>query len=246
LVHRPLAPALPLAIAIALLALLASAGVAEAANRRVAISDYRWSSEDVRIDLGEHVTWYWTGPDTMHSVTGDSPSSAGLDSDSGKNIPDHPVGDTFRLSFGQPGTYSFTCKLHSSVRGTVTVSDVAGDPLAEPDPVPPNRVDLRAPHPRNLRLAQHRFSGRGTQLRFDLGERGKLDADYYRLNRHGRTFAGWARWSAYVGENEIRFGSRGKHFDAAPGRYVAELRTTDRSHNTGKPRRARFEIVRRG
>jgi len=242
LVHRPLAVS-PIVAALACLAL---AGAADAANRRIAISDYRWSAQDVQIDLGEHVTWYWTGPDTMHSVTGDSPSSAGLDSDAGRNIPDHPVGDSFQLSFGRPGTYSFTCKLHSSVRGTVTVSGVPGDAVAEPDPVPANRVDLRAPRPRDMRLAERRFSGRGTQLQFDLGERAKLDADYYRIDRHGRSFAGWARWSAYIGENEVRFGARGKHFDAAPGRYVAELRSTDRSHNIGKPRQVRFEIVRHG
>ena len=39
--------------------------------RKVAIGHYQWSHAVVHVDLGEHVTWYWVGPDTMHSVTGD-------------------------------------------------------------------------------------------------------------------------------------------------------------------------------
>ena len=53
----------------------ASAG---AANRRVAIGHYQWSIPQIHLDLGEHVTWYWVGPDTLHSVTGTSPNDAGL------------------------------------------------------------------------------------------------------------------------------------------------------------------------
>ena len=232
-----------LAAGLVLVGGLAIAPGAEAANRRISISNYQWSNEDVQVDLGEHVTWYWVGPDIVHSVTGDSPNSLGLDSDPGNNLPQHPVGDTFELSFDQPGTYSFRCKLHSSVRGTVTVSSTPGDPQAEPDPVPANKVDLKAPKIRDLALAGNPLRGRGGQLRFALGERSKIDADYYRLRRHGpRTYAGWDRWSAYVGYNEIRFGGRGKHFDAEPGRYLALLRATDRQNNTGKPRSVRFAI----
>ncbi len=241
MVHRQLTAAL--ATALAALAALSAAPGADAANRRIAISNYQWSSEDVHVDLGEHVTWYWVGPDTMHSVTGDGPGAFGLDSDPGRNIPDHPVGDSFRLGFDAPGTYSFTCKLHSSVRGTVTVSNVSGNPSFEPDPVPPNRVDLRAPRLRKLRLDGSPLRGRGGQLHFLLGERARLDADYFLLDGGHRRFAGWAKWNGYIGENQVRFAARAEHFDAAPGRYVAELRATDRSNNTGKPRRIRFEIA---
>lgn len=232
------------ACALAALIALAGAAGADAANRRIAIADFQWSSEDVRIDLGEHVTWYWTGPDTIHSVTGDGPESSGLDSDPGENFPEHPVGDSFQLRFDAPGSYSFVCKLHSSVRGTVTVSNVPGDPIAEPDPVPANRVDLRAPRLRKLSLERTPIRGRGGQLHFSLGERARVEADYYRLENGRKRFAGWARWNGYIGENEIRFGGRRKHFDADPGRYVAELRATDRSNNTGKARGIRFEIAR--
>ncbi len=232
-----------LAAAAALLATLLLATNADAANRRVAISNYQWSDRALELDLGEHVTWYWVGPDTMHSVTGDSPNAFGIDSDKGIGLPNHTIGDSFQQSFDAPGTYNLVCKLHSTVRGTVTVSDTPGDPASEPDPVPPSRVDLKAPRMRGIALATNPIRGRGGQLHFDLGERAEVDADYYRLGSGGRRqFAGWAKWSAYVGLNEVRFGGRGKHFRAAPGRYVAELRATDRDQNTSDPRPVRFEI----
>ncbi len=232
-----------LAVALALAALVPAA--AEGANRRIAISNYQWSSPEIALDLGEHATWYWVGPDVVHSVTGDSANAAGLDSDPNDTLPQHPVGDSFEISFNEPGVYDFVCKLHSTVRGTVTVSNTPGDPVSEPDPVPPNLVDLKAPKLRKLALSSP-LTGRGGPLRFTLGEPAKLDADYFRRGRNGeRTFAGYAKWRGYLGLNQIRFGARGRHFDAKPGRYVAELRATDRDNNLSKPRTVRFEIRRR-
>ena len=109
--------------------------------------------------------------------------------------------------------------------------------------MPPARVDLKSPRIRRISLAKPVFRGVGSQLHFALGERAKLDAEYYRLGRNGkRKFAGWHRWNAYVGDNEVRFGGRAKHFDAAPGRYVAELRATDRGQNESPTRRVHFRI----
>ena len=144
--------------------LLATAAPADGANRRVAISNYQWSDESIELDLGEHVTWYWVGPDTMHSVTGESPNALGIDSDPGIDLPQHRIGDSFQLAFETPGTYELVCKLHSTVRGTVTVSDTPGDPAAEPDPVPASQVDLKAPRIRELSLADRSLRGRGGQL----------------------------------------------------------------------------------
>lgn len=220
---------------------------ASAANRRIAISNYQWSDPAIELDLGEHATWYWVGPDTMHSVTGDSPNARGFDSDAGNGLPEHPVGDSFQVSFDAPGTYQFVCKLHSTVRGTVTVSDTPGDPASEPDPVPASRVDQKAPRIRDLTLGRNPIRGRGGQLTFSLGERAKADADYFHREPGGkREFAGWAKWNAHIGLNEIRFGGRGEHFDAEPGRYVAEIRATDGEGNLSEPRKLNFEIARGG
>ena len=107
---------------------------ADAANRRVAISNYQWSDRALELDLGEHVTWYWVGPDTMHSVTGDSPNARGIDSDTGIDLPEHHDRRQLPASFDAAGTYKLVCKLHSTVRGTVTVSDTPGDPASRARP----------------------------------------------------------------------------------------------------------------
>ena len=81
----------------------------------------------VELDLGEHVTWYWVGPDTMHSVTGDVAERARIDSDAGNGLPHHPIGDSYRVDFDNPGTYDLaSASCTASVRGTVTVSDTPG------------------------------------------------------------------------------------------------------------------------
>ena len=229
-----------------LLALALVPASAGAANRRISISDYRWSDPDIHIDLGEHVTWYWIGPDTMHSVTGTSDNDRGLDSDPDTTQPNHRIGDDYQLAFDDPGVYLFQCKLHSTVRGTITVSASPGDPASEPDPVPKSKVDLRPPRLTGLRLGSHTLGRRGTNMTFSLGDRGKLDADFYRYDRRGhRHFAGYASWKAHVGLNGVRFGDRRKHFRPRPGSYLAVVRASDRSRNTAEPRRLHFRIRRR-
>jgi hypothetical protein len=180
----------------------------------------------------------------MHSVTGTSANDEGIDSDKGRDFPHHDLGSSFQLSFNTPGTYTFQCKLHSAVRGTVIVSDKPGDPNAEPDPVPPNNVDLTPPYMDGLHLDASRFAKTGTRLRFGLDERGSVDAEIYRLSgpKQRRHFAGWQRWTAYVGLNSVRFANRSKHFEPRPGRYLAEVRATDRSNNTGRAQQVAFTI----
>lgn len=229
-----------------LLVALAIVPAADAANRRVSISDYRWSQPDLQVDLGEHVTWYWVGPDTMHSVTGTSPNSLAVDSDPGVSQPDHRIGDTFQTSFDQPGVYSFHCKLHTTVKGTVTVSADPGDPASEPDPVPQSKVDRSPPQLRDVRLGAPRFGRRGTSLRFSIGENARVSADYYRYDPDGRRrFSGYAAWRAHIGFNGVRLANSRKHFDPRPGSYLAVLQATDEADNVSATQRVEFEIRKR-
>jgi plastocyanin len=238
---------LTLAAGAALATALLAAPAALGANQRVAISDYRWSEPELQIDLGEHVTWYWTGPDTMHSVTGVSSNAAGIESDPDVSMPNHPVGDSFQASFDEPGLYSFHCRLHSSVRGTVEVSADPGDPISEPDPIPPNRVDATPPLMTELRLARPSFRrGKGV-LHLALGERATVNAEYWKLRRPGsrprRAYRGWQEWSAHIGYNALRFATNGPRFNPRPGRYLAIVDATDASSNTGRAHRLRFSIL---
>ena len=197
---------------------------AGAVSHRVAIGHYQWSQPQVEIDLGEHVTWYWVGPDTMHSVTGTSANDAGVDTDPGTNLPHHDIGDSFKHSFEAPGTYTFHCKLHPAVAGTVVVSANPGDPNTEVDPVPHSNVDLKPPSLSGLRLRRTAFPRHGTTLHFALNEAASLDAEYYRLPDPGagpsRTTepsrageSGTAVTSAY---NHVHFATGGKHFTPPP------------------------------
>jgi plastocyanin len=245
LVHRQLARAAALA-----LLLLASAMVlpslAAASNSRVSISNYQWSTPEVDLDLGEHATWYWTGPDTMHSVTGTSANSLQWDSDPG-NQPFHNIGDDYQITFSQPGIYHFQCKLHSLVAGTVVVSNTPGDPTSEPDPIPKSNVDTHAPTMRTVRLGAYKFGPRGAPLQYSLSERGKLDIEYYRYSGFGKnkgkaSFAGYATAKSYVGYNRVRLGSRKPHFKPKPGLYRVDLRVSDSSNNISKVKHRQFRI----
>ncbi len=233
----------PVAVATVLIFAFVLAAPSLAANRRISISHYRWSDPDIHINLGEHVTWYWIGPDTMHSITGSGANDASVDSDPGTDTPRHDIGDSFKAGFDAPGVYSFHCKLHPFVRGTVTVSAVPGDPDTEPDPVPQSNIDLTPPYIDGVHLAKRSFDRTGTTLEYGSDERATLDAEIYRVGRHHLRFAGWRVWKqGHVGYNRVHFGSRSPHFDADPGRYRAFVRATDASHNESRTHRLRFSI----
>jgi plastocyanin len=235
-----------------LLAVTMTAAPAQAGSTRVSISDFRWS-KDPQIDLGESVTWDWIGPDTMHSVTGQAPNASQWDSDPGPVNP-HPLGDSFKVSFDLPGVYNFVCKLHSSVRGTVTVSSNPGDPFSDPGPQAPLNFDLIPPNVQRIFLTSSRVSnrGNGVGLSFESNERGTASADYYRLVTRGRgnnkrtvrEFAGFTTWGIHVGNNLVRFAPKGPAFQPKPGRYVALFFATDKASNSTPETTLRFEIFR--
>jgi plastocyanin len=246
-VHRqPLTrPALALvALATAAVAPALLAAPARAADAKVAIGNYRWSHPVVHVDRGQRVTWYWIGPDTMHSVTGVSANDAGVDSDPGRPEPDHHLGDRFRLSFTAPGVYEFRCKLHPVVHGEVIVSTTPGNPADDPDPIPPLSVDLTRPTLTDVSLASRHPSLTGTNLHLALDDPSVIDAEIWHTDAPGRrtTYAGWQQWHAHIGFNELPFAVRGRHFRPRPGRYVASLTATDTYNNVSRARTLRFAI----
>jgi plastocyanin len=218
--------------------------IARAADAKIAIGHYKWSHPVVHVDLGQHVTWYWVGPDTMHSVTGISTNDLTLDSDPRTSEPHHRIGDKFQLSFSQPGVYEFQCKLHPIVHGEVIVSDTPGDPADDPDPIPPPNVDLMRPQLSGISLQPRHFSLGGTTLHFTLDDSSTIDAEIWHTV-HGRraTYAGWQQWSGHIGFNQIRFASRHRHFKPRPGSYIAYLTPTDLFANVGATKTVRFKIA---
>jgi plastocyanin len=222
---------------------LTAVSTARAADAKVAIGHYRWTPDVVHVDLGEHVTWYWVGPDTMHSVTGISANDLGIDSDPGTSVPHHKLGDTFSVTFTQPGTYLFHCKMHPIVRGEVIVSDVPGDPLDNPDPVPPLNLNLMTPHVSSIHLRPASFGTAGTTIHYALDDRSTIDAEiWHDVRGHRGGYAGWQQFHGHIGFNFASFAARGPHFRPRPGRYLALLTPTDPDHNVGPTRRISFTI----
>ena len=229
-----------LALVVLAAALLLPA-LADASNRRIAISDYKWSDDSLHLDLGEHVTWYWTGPDTMHSVTGQPPNATQWDSDPG-TLPQHNIGDDYQVDVRQARRLQLPVQDPFAGPGHVAVSNTPGDPDSEPDPVPKSNVDLKKPVLRDARVPA-KFGPRGAPLQYSLSEHGKLDVEYYRYKGKGKPkFAGYATYKAHVGYNRARVGERKPHFKPKRGRYMIELRATDNAHNTSKVQRLRFRI----
>lgn len=224
---------------------------AQAGNTRISISNFQWS-KNAQIDLDESVTWDWLGPDTQHSVSGVPPNASQWDSDPGGVI-GHPLGDTFSVSFDQPGVYTFQCKLHNSVRGTVTVSGNPGDPVSDPGPQPSLNFDLIPPNLTGPYLTRTRLgpNGKGTGMKFGINEVSTISADYYRLIRIGKgrrtrwisRFVGFDEWSNHVGLNTINFARRSKSFPAGPGRYYSNVYATDESSNSTPTFRMKFIMV---
>jgi plastocyanin len=224
---------------------LAVAPSALASNTRVSISNYAWAPAQVHIDLDEKVTWDWLGPDLAHSVTGASANARQWDSDPNTDAPYHRPGFSYTIQFTQPGAYAFICKLHPFVRGEVIVSSDPGNPNSDPGPQAPLRIDVKKPTLSKVKLKRDRFSGaKGVGMSASISERGSLEAEYYRTGAGGkRAYSGYAEWRVSKGVNRLQLGTRWKHFRAAPGRYEAVLRATDRAANTSKPATTRFVIV---
>lgn len=82
-----------------------------AASVTVTIKDFEFSPASVTIDQGDTVTWHNIGP-TPHSATAKDGS---FDTDVFRK------GGSRSHTFTQPGTFSYYCKPHPFMKGTVTV-----------------------------------------------------------------------------------------------------------------------------
>jgi plastocyanin len=219
--------------------------VAHSEDQKVAIGHYQWSNQDVQIQANQHVTWYWVGPDTMHSVTGMSANDMQFDSDPGNPEPNHPLGTSYQVTFNAPGVYYFQCKLHSIVHGNVTVAATPGNPADDPEPVPGLNVDLTPPTLNEVSLRPADFPLAGTTLYFTLDDAGQADAEIYRLGAHGQTaYAGYEQWPGHIGYNTVPFATRGAHFKPSAGRYRAMLKVTDAFNNVSSVVPVFFTILR--
>lgn len=83
------------------------------ATARVAIDNYTFKAPTVLVTVGDTVVWK-NLDDDPHTVT----ATDGLFDSKGL-----AQGDTFTYRFNKPGKYSYYCKVHPMMRGTVIVKE---------------------------------------------------------------------------------------------------------------------------
>jgi plastocyanin len=89
------------------------------------IAHHAFAPASAEIYQSDSVVFTWKGPDTNHSATGDD-----FDTDAGKSSAEvlHPPGDTYAVTFSKIGTFTYHCKVHPDMKGTITVQPIPGAP----------------------------------------------------------------------------------------------------------------------
>jgi hypothetical protein len=185
-----------------------------------------------KVVVGTMVTWYWDWPDLNHSVTADPGQAESFDSDPG-GTPDHPVFDTYSHRFTQVGTFSYHCRVHATMTGTVEVTE-----QPPPNPSPPPADPLLPPAGAMLTLSDARVNLRLRRVAFTVSY-----ASTVRVRVDRRVDARWRRLRVYevdatTGRNRIRLRPR----TLAPGRYRVRLASRDGAGNRSAVLFSRFRI----
>lgn len=185
----------------------------------VDIANFKFTPSAVTLVQGDSIIWTWRGPDTNHSVTADPGQSMTFDSDPNRT-PAHPPGDGYAVTFTDVGTYTYHCKVHASMTGTVTV---------QPPPAP---VTAAPPQLTKVSIKPKRFRT-STVVSYTVDGPVTLRA----LLRKGRKLVKELDFNAPPGpgKHKLRF----KKIKA--GNYVLKLVAVDAS--SGKSSKAAFVRV---
>jgi plastocyanin len=80
---------------------------------QAAIKDFEFDPSTVTAKVGDTITWTNNGP-TGHTVT--------VDNQSGCDTGTITAGSTGSITFTAAGSYPFHCSIHSSMKGTITIT----------------------------------------------------------------------------------------------------------------------------
>ncbi len=95
--------------------------VSKTSGNDISIQGMAFSTTNKTISVG--TTIKWTNNDAVtHTVTSGVPGNPTGVFDSGNIAP----GGTFSYTFNQAGTYNYYCKIHTSMRATITVQSGGG------------------------------------------------------------------------------------------------------------------------
>ena len=93
----------------------ASRSTSAVATNSVSIANMAFTPTDITIKKGTMVTW--TNNDTLtHTVTKDN-------ADTGPDSSELTPGAVYRFTYNQVGVFSYHCKIHPDMVGSVTVTD---------------------------------------------------------------------------------------------------------------------------
>lgn len=96
----------------------ASPGGGATGAQSVTIRDFSFQPTSLTVRVGSTVTW--TNKDsTGHTVTADDGSFKSNTIRTGTTY--DMTGTSFKQTFVKPGTYSYHCSIHTSMKGTITV-----------------------------------------------------------------------------------------------------------------------------
>jgi plastocyanin len=192
----------------------------------VAIGDLAYAPAQVRILVGDYVLWNWAGPDTNHSVTADAGQAVSFDSDPGKDsgqIP-HAVNDGYSIQVNQEGTFTYHCKVHSFMKGTIVVGPAP--PGSAPQPlVKPTLSGVRVTRVSPCR--RQPCSRTGVLVRFTVNEAVSMRATLRRV-RSGHPSGPIVKEIDFSGPP----GTHSRRLDLGrlkPGRYQLRLVAVDQS-----------------
>jgi plastocyanin len=207
----------------------AQAARAGAGKHTVKVADYKYTPRDLRIGLGDSVTWKWTAADRDHSVTTKGTVPESFDSHAGlklSQIKDAPEGGDYTRTFTKLGTYTYYCRLHPDMTASVRVVSAArarksGAPL---------RVRMRKARVRG----RHRVT-----VRYVLSEKAKVRVQLKRGRKRLKTWRLKGRRGANAKRLTLpRRARRG-------GRFTLHVVATRANGDRSAPRRARVRVPRR-
>jgi plastocyanin len=206
----------------------------------VGIGGFAFSPATVNAVSGDVIFWTWRGPDTNHSVTGSGPGKT-FDSDPGKGsgqVPSHPPGDGFGEQFVAPGTYTYVCKNHGFMQGTIVVSPDTTGGAPPADRVAPQVLGARFSQTRLCPRRSRRCARPGARLRFTLSEQADIEGAIYRVRRGRRAFARLFSALGRPGGNNLRFSVAGLR----PGAYELAFVAYDDADNASRRIRRGFVV----
>jgi plastocyanin len=206
----------------------ASAASASAAD--VTISGFEFKPTPVTIAQGDSVTWHYAGPDTNHSVTADPMQADSWDSDptGPPGFATHPIGTTFAHRFDVQGSFTYFCKVHSTMRGRVIVRAPGADVT------PPKVTALKATGGRTCPKPPGKCRARPTAVTFKLSEAANV-----KLTVPGKPKAAVTR-AAKKGANTVRISTK----VLPPGSYKVNVVATDAAGNRSAKAQTSVQVKR--